>query len=126
MKPRTTQIGVRFTPDELAEIDAVIDHPSGTGLDARTRSAVVRAALELYLGAYRATGAPPHIADAINAIAHRGKSPLALGKPERPPQPAPIAPARSGTSMPAPMLNEESGTRYTAPRRGSRPAPSAP
>jgi hypothetical protein len=62
----------------------------------------------------------------ILVIETEDDSEATLGKPAIPPQPAPIASGRVGSSMPAPMLNEDPGTRYTAPRRGSRPAPSAP
>jgi hypothetical protein len=81
-----------------------------------TRSAYAREAIQDAVAAAIVIGKTKHRANQLDS----------LGKPERPPQPAPIALGRSGTSMPAPMLNEESGTRYTAPRRGSRPAPSAP
>jgi hypothetical protein len=53
------------------------------------------------------------------------EDPAPLGKPEVPPSLAPIASGRVGSSIPAPMLNETPRAAYTAPRRGSPPAPSA-
>lgn len=68
MSTRNLQINVRFTPEELEEIDAILARPEHTGLETRSRAAVVRAALRIYLESSRITGEAPRIADAVAAI----------------------------------------------------------
>ena len=122
MKPRTEQINIRFTDAELAELDRISRRPDLTGLQQNTRAAVVRAALAIYLGAYRANGEPPNISEAIAALTQPGK-------PELPPQNlVPIAHDPAGNSMPEPIARaaDQPAKPYSVRRRGSSRSPSAP